>query len=237
MTVEILFPKLCNQFGDSKNVEYLRQCMPQARFISTEITDQKPYFADHDVNLLYLGSMSEAAQLRVIRWLAPYRERIEELTAAGTVFLATGNAFEIFTQKIENLTTKETCDGLGLFPLTTKIDLFARFNGKILGETNGVPVLGFKSQFSMVYGDNSEEYFFRAQRGIGINRQSQLEGVRRGNLIGTHILSPLLVLNPLFTEYLMGLAGVENPCCAFRTQAMAAFERRLSEFRNKRIPF
>ena len=50
------------------------------------------------------------------------------------------------------------------------------------------------------------------------------------------ILFPKLC-NPLFTEYLMGLAGVENPCCAFRTQAMAAFERRLSEFRNKRIPF
>ena len=115
MTIEILFPKLCNQFGDSKNVDYLRFCLPQAQFVTTEITDQTPYFSCHHVDMIYMGSMSEAAQLRVINWLAPYRIRIEELIEAGTVFLATGNAFEVFTQKIENVTTHQSTEGLALF--------------------------------------------------------------------------------------------------------------------------
>ena len=237
MTVEILFSKLCNQFGDSKNIDFLRLSLPQARFVMTEITDEKPFFADHDVDMLYMGGMSEAAQLRVIHFLKPHTARLEALIDAGTVFLATGNAFEVFTKKIENLTAKTTEDGLGLFDLTTKIDLFARFNGKIMGEVDGVPIVGFKSQFSMVYGDNTGCCFFRAQRGIGINRGTDLEGVRRKNFIGTHILGPILVLNPLFTEYLMGLLGVEHPQCAFRTQAMAAFDRRYAEFKDKKIPF
>ena len=39
MTVEVLFPKLCNLYGDIKNMDYLRLCLPEAEFIETQITD------------------------------------------------------------------------------------------------------------------------------------------------------------------------------------------------------
>ena len=123
MTVEILFPKLCNLYGDIKNMDYLRLCLPEAEFIETQITDKRPYFADHDVNLVYLGSMSEKSQARVVRWLEPYKTRIEAMIDAGTVFLATGNAMEVFADSIENLTYKETFPGLGLFPFNVRINL------------------------------------------------------------------------------------------------------------------
>ncbi len=237
MTIEILFPKLCNLYGDSENIEFLKKSLPQAEFIETEITDPVPYFADHDVEMLYIGSMNRAAQKRVAAVLKPYKDRIERLIDGGTVFLATGNAFEVFTQSIENVTTGEKFDGLGLFDLTTKIDLFDRFNGKILGKVDGIEIVGFKSQFSMVNGDNSKDAFFTAEKGIGINKDTKYEGVRRNNFIGTHILGPFLVLNPLFTEYLMGLLGVDNPRCAFREEAVRAYEQRLAEFKNANIPF
>ena len=237
MKIEILFSKLCNLYGDSKNIDYLKLCLPQAEFIMTEITDAAPYFAENDVDMVYMGGMSEAAQKRVTEYLMPFKARIEALIAAGVVFLMTGNALEVFTEKLENLTSKESYDGLGFFPLTTKIDLFKRYNGKIMGKIEDFTVVGFKSQFSAVYGDASDFCLFTSDRGTGLNKDTMCEGVRRNNFMGTHILGPILVLNPLFTEYIMSLLGVENPKCAFREQAMLAYERRLEEFNNKVVPF
>ncbi|MDO4815271.1 MAG: hypothetical protein Q4A83_01540 [Bacillota bacterium] len=237
MKIEILFSRLCNLYGDSKNIDYLKLSLPEAEFIMTEITDSAPYFAENDVDMIYIGGMSEAAQKRVTEYLMPYKERIAELIDKDVVFLATGNAFEIFTSEIENLTSKERYDGLGIFPHTTKIDLFKRYNGKVMGKIQDFTLVGFKSQFSMVYGDATDCCLFNAERGTGLNKETPCEGLRRNNFMGANILGPVLVLNPLFTEYIMGLLGVENPQCAFREQAMKAYEQRLKEFENKVVPF
>ncbi|MCF0136846.1 MAG: hypothetical protein HUJ66_00615 [Oscillospiraceae bacterium] len=237
MKIEILFSKLCNLYGDSGNIEYLKLSVPDAEFIMTEITDPVPYFAGNDVDMLYMGSMSEAAQKRVTEYLMPYRDRLEALTDKGVVILATGNAFEVFLSEIQNLTSGEHFRALGLFPLTAQIDLFKRYNGKVMGRIDGITVVGFKSQFSMVYGDASDCFLFKADRGTGLNTSTALEGVRRNNLMGANLLGPVLVLNPLFTEYIMGLLGIDKPRCAFREQAMAAYEQRLSEFEDKAVPF
>ena len=237
MTVEVLFPKLCNLYGDIKNMDYLRLCLPEAEFIETQITDERPYFADYDVNMVYLGSMSEKSQARVIRWLEPYKDRIEAMIDAGTVFLATGNALEVFAESIENLTSKEKLAGLGLFPLHVKIDLFDRYNGKNIGDVDGIKVVGFRAQFSQVYGDNSQGCFMVCDKGAGMNRKSNFEGVRRNNFFGTALLGPLLVLNPLFTEHLMELMGVPEPKAAFREEAIAAYEQRLVEFSGPKVVF
>ena len=230
MTVEVLFPKLCNLYGDIKNMDYLRLCMPEADFVETQITDQVPYFGNHHVDMIYMGFMSEKVQPRVVEWLMPQKNRLNELIEDGTLILFTGNAFEILTDSIENLTTKQITPGLGLIHLTTKIDLFDRYNDRNLGTVDGIRLLGFRSQFSMVYGDNSQDYFMSCEQGHGINRDTSLEGVRRNNLICTHMTGPLLVLNPLFTEHLMGIMGVHEPQAAFRDVAMAAYERRLANF-------
>ena len=55
--------------------------------------------------------------------------------------------------------------------------------------------------------------------------------------MGTHMLGPLLVLNPLLTEYILSLLPVDKPRAALREEAMAAYEQRLSEFRNPKTPF
>lgn len=237
MKIEILFSKLCNLYGDSKNIDYLKLCLPEAEFIMTQITDAAPYFAENDVDMVYMGSMSEAAQKRVADYLMPYKARIIELIDKNVVFLMTGNALEIFTEKIENLTSHEEFDALGLFPLSTKIDLFKRYNGKIMGKIEDFTIVGFKSQFSVVYGDSRDFCLFVSERGTGINSETMCEGIRRNNFMATHILGPVLILNPLFTEYIMSLLGVDNPRCAFREQSMAAYEKRLGEFRNKVVPF
>lgn len=234
MVIEVLFDESCNLFGDGQNVVYLKSTLPQAEFIHTKLTDT-PYFAENDPDMIYIGSMSEATQRRVLEKLMPLKERITHLIDKGVVFLATGNAAELFCSTIEYVTEEITVSGLGIFDLTVKTDLFKRYNGKVLATLDGYKVVGFRSQFGMIYGDNTKEYFLKCDRGIGINPASNLEGMRKNNLICTQLLGPVLPLNPLFCEYVTQLLG-EPTEAAFRKDAMDAYEQRVKEFSDPVVP-
>ncbi|MDD6677982.1 MAG: hypothetical protein PUF71_01170 [Firmicutes bacterium] len=231
MTVEILFSEVCSLYGDVQNPVYLQKCLPDAKFVFTSLTDE-PYFVHDTPDLIYLGGMPEQIQRRVIGKLMPYRERIRQIVEADVPILATGNACEVFTRHISYLTEGIETDGLGLVDLTVKTDLMNRFNSKVWGQTaQGITVLGYRSQFSFLYGDNSENYFLRCLRGEGINPESKLEGFRIHNLIGTQLLGPILPNNPQFCEYFLSLAGVQTEA-AFKEAAMTAFRQRLKEFQD-----
>ena len=68
MKIEILFPECCNLFGDYGNVLLLKACLPNAEFIETALYET-PQFVKDPVDLVYLGSMSEHTQEKVIERL------------------------------------------------------------------------------------------------------------------------------------------------------------------------
>ncbi len=233
MKIEVLFPESCNLYGDIQNMVYLKKCMPEAEFIETAI-DEEPKFVKEDMNLIYLGSMKERTQEKVINKLLPYKQRIEELINNNTVFLFTGNSFEILGKYIENEDGSKI-DALGIFDIYAKRDMMHRYNGMVLGKIDDMEIVGFKSLFSFSYGNNENEYFLKLQKGIGLNKETKLEGIRRNNFIGTYLTGPFLIINPLFTKYLMELMGVENPKLEFEETIMEAYENRLAEFKSKRV--
>ena len=235
MVIEILFPEVCGLFGDSQNPTYLRATLPDAEFIETPLTEP-PYFTEQIPDIIYIGAMSESTQRRVIEKLLPYKTRLEELIAKDVVILATGNAGEIFTKQIDYVTEGIQVNALGIFDLTVKTNLFDRYNGKVLGEFNSQQIVGFRSQFSFLFGDNTSSYFLKCQRGIGINRDSNLEGMRKNNLICTQILGPILPLNPLFCEYIVGLTGT-TATAAYKESAMDAYNQHLKEFNDPNVAF
>lgn len=235
MVVEILFQEVCGLYGDSQNATYLQATLPNAEFVFTKLCDT-PYFVENTPDLIYIGCMSEATQRRVIEKLLPYKDRIEALIEGGTPILATGNAGEIFAKEIDYVTEKIKISGLGIFDLTVKTDLFKRFNGMVLGEFENMEIVGFRSQFSFLYGDNSKNYFVKCLRGEGINKESHLEGMRKNNLICTQMIGPILPLNPLFCEYFISLAGIAVTA-AYKETAMAAYEQRLKEFHDPKVSF
>ena len=228
MKIEILFPEFCNLFGDMYNMKYLKKCMPDAEFIETAL-DEVPTFVNEDVNLIYLGPMTEKTQEKVITKLLPYKDRIEELIEKNVVFLFTGNAVEVLGKYIEN-EDGTRIDGLGIFDVYAKRDMMHRHNSYMIGKYEDIEVVGFKSQFTMMYGDNSNSYFLDVERGIGINKESKLEGIKKNNFIGTYVIGPILILNPLFTKKLMKMMGKEKDV-ALEDDVMAAYEARLKELK------
>ena len=54
MKIEILFPAFANLYGEKVAVQYLAQCLPDAQFVETELTDT-PAFAEENVILPATG--------------------------------------------------------------------------------------------------------------------------------------------------------------------------------------
>lgn len=228
MKIEILFPEFCNLFGDMYNMKYLKMCIPDAEFIETAL-EEEPAFVKEDVNLIYLGPMTENTQEKVIAKLLPYKERILELIEKNVVFLFTGNAIEVLGKYIEN-EDGTRINGLGIFDVYAKRDMFHRHNSYLIGKYEDIEVIGFKSQFTMMYGDNTQTPFIEVEKGIGINKDSKIEGIKKNNFIGTYLIGPLLILNPLFTKKILEMLGVNNEV-ALKEDTMSAYEARIRELR------
>lgn len=229
ITIEILFPEFCNLYGDISNMKYLKKCMPKANFIETAF-DEEPAFNKQKVNFIYLGPMTENRQEKVIQKLMPYKEKIEELIEKNTIFLITGNAIEIFGTHIENEDGTKI-QALGIFNIHAKRDMLHRHNSIFVGTWEDLQLVGFKSQFTFSYGENSKNYFAKVEKGIGLNKESNLEGIQQNNFIGTYLIGPILILNPHFTGKLIQKMGIEKPNIAFQDDLIQAYNQRLEELK------
>lgn len=229
MKIEILYSELCNLFGDLANIRYLEKCLPKAKFIYTSINDE-PTFIHDKVNLVYMGPMSENTQELVINKLSKYKKEIKANIKNNTNFLVTGNAIEVFGKYIENEDGTKI-EGLGIFNVWSKRDMNRRYNTLVLGNFNDIEMVGFKSQFTQMYGDDSK-CFIDVKRGTGLNKQSLKEGVKDHNFIGTYLLGPILIINPLFTKYLLSKMGSKSLDLAYEEEAILAYNKRLDEFKD-----
>lgn len=228
-TVEILFPEFCNLYGDISNMKYLKKCIPEANFIETCFNDE-PAFVSKEVNLIYMGPMTEKMQEKVIKKLKLYKEKIEELIEKNVVFLITGNAIEIFGKYIENEDGSKI-EGLDIFNIYAKRNMLKRHNSIFVGKYEDIDIVGFKSQFTFSYGENEENYFAKVEKGIGLNPESNLEGIQKNNFIATYVIGPILILNPEFTKKILVKMGIEKPKIALEEDVKKAYEQRLKELK------
>lgn len=230
LKIEVLFPEVCNLFGNMYNIKYLEKSVQDIEIIYTSLTDT-PKFVDEKVDMIYMAPMTENSQELVIEKLKPYTDKIKELIEQNQLFLVIGNALEIFGKYIEN-EDGSRIEGLGITDLYAKRDMMHRYNSLFLGKIEDIKIVGFKSQFAMSYGDNSSNYLFDALKGPGINEASKFEGIRINNFMGTYVLGPILVLNPYFTKYLLKLIGIKDINLAYEEEAVSCYKIRLKEFEN-----
>lgn len=231
--LEFLFPELCNIYAESYNVEYLERSCKELEIINTRHSET-PHFVTEDVDMIYLGCLTEKKQEKVIECLMPYKERIVKLIDAGTIFLITGNAVEIFGKEIRE--GKRVIPALGIFDFYSERYMNVdRHNSQYVGnfvteDGETITLLGHKSQFSFAYGEFEDCKFFDVDLGIGMNKETVHEGIRKNNFFSTYSLGPYMIMNPLFAKYLLRKLGVDDTL-AFEKEAIEAYEYRREELR------
>lgn len=227
MKTEVLFPEICNLYGELGNIKFLKKSYPEMKITETYLTDT-PLFAKEAPDLIYMGTMSEKSQALVAEKLGKYRERISELIKNGTNFLITGNALEIFGKGIEDSDgTAQEC--LGIFDFKTKRDMMNRYNSLYLGVFENMKIVGFKSQFTHSYWESEAKPLFITERGPGLNPGIKEEGICEKNFMATYITGPLLILNPPFAKYVLEKCGAAGEL-VFEEAAMDAYNARVKEY-------
>ena len=203
MKIEILFPELCSFFGETGNILILEKTFGNANVIKTSIL-QQPVFLNGEIDLVYLGSMSENSQLLVLKKLLPHRKQFKKLIDAGMKALFTGNAMDILGKTIIEENGK-AIKGMDFFNFETIIKRNPRLNCVVYGFYGEIPMVGNKTQFTQSYPINHDNYFFKVKRGMGINKKSMLEGFKYKGLVATNMTGPLLVFNPGFANDFLGV--------------------------------
>ncbi len=233
MRIEILYPEVCNLFGDMGNIRYLKMCMRDAEFIETPL-NEKPRFLTDDIDMVYMAPTTEKYQEKIISLLSPFADVIKQKIDDNIVFFFTGNSWEIFGKYIEKQ-NGEKIEALGLFDYYVKQDMFNRHNSECIGKFGDITVMGFKSQFTMCYPNNNDFYMFELEKGDGYHTDSKFEGIHVNNFIGTYLLGPIFIMNPEFTKFFINdILSYNLTELPFENEVNLAFNHRLSDF-NKNI--
>ncbi len=233
MKIEVLYGNAANLYGDQGNILLLKKALADATFIETDL-NETPRFVSTKVDLIIMGSMSERMQMKVIERLLPFRDRIINLIDEGVHFVITGNALDIFGEAIEK-EDGSFVTGLNIFSFKTKEDLMHRHNSLVLGLYKNMEIVGFKTQFAQIYPSTKLPHFLDIERGTGYHVGAKFEGIHRNRFYGTNCVGPFLVLNPFFTLNLFKELGINYPQLPYETALIAAYHKRISEFRDPKI--
>jgi hypothetical protein len=140
------------------------------------------------------------------------REAMHAAARRGAVVLAVCGGYQLLGSSYEM--EDAVLPGIGLVDLRTVREPGERLIGNcaIEADLGGGPrvIAGFENHGGRTYLGDGEQPLGRVLSGHGNNGRDGLEGVRRGNVIGTYLHGPLLPKNVWLADRLIELAlGVE----------------------------
>lgn len=209
-----LYYDILNLYGEYGNVVIMKKHLEDQGFkvnvdkktIGDEIDFSKYQF-------VYMGCGTEKNLDVVVKDIQKYVLQINNAIENQTVFLATGNSFEMFGKKIDDN------DAMAIFDYET-LRLKDRVTSDVIYEPANdiffsniknddestehkkkIKVVGFVNKMTEMYHNMSP--LFKVVFGIGENKNNEYEGVKYLNFYGTHISGPILTKNPTFLKSLV----------------------------------
>jgi CobQ-like glutamine amidotransferase family enzyme len=205
-----LYPEQMNIYADRGNVLFLqRRCEWRGSGFSYVAAGAGERFDPDAHDLIYIGGGQDRDQRMVAAdLLATKRDAIEAAIAAGVAGLAVCGGYQLLGSSYQ--LGEERIEGLGVAPLHTVREPGPRLIGNVSIEVDlgsGPRVLaGFENHGGRTYIDSGGEPLGRVLHGHGNNGRDGLEGIVRGNLIGTYLHGPLLPKNAWLADELIARA-------------------------------
>lgn len=196
IVIGYLFHDLLNLYGESGNVLALKKELEENN-IEVEVKelsiDDEIDFKELD--FIYMGSGTDNNEYIVLDFLKQYKEEIQEEIKNNKTFLITGNAVEIFGEKIitEN---KEEKEGLKLFNYyaekqTKRIVAECKYKCEFLPQE----IVGFANHNGII--KNVKNNLF-----VDFTDNTIKEGIKENNFLGTYTIGPILARNNNLLKYI-----------------------------------
>lgn len=210
MKLLFLYYDLMNLYGETGNMRVLERHL---RDQGLEITVVGKTVGDEldfsEFDFVYAGSGTERSQKVAMRHLLQYRDSFAQAVERGVPMLFTGNAFEMLGASISDA-NGTLHQGLGILPFTTTEQSQTRYVSDALASCELVEptVVGFVNKCSQCEGIDSP--LFQMSMGYGNTLNTKEEGLHYRNILGTHLIGPLLVKNPALMEWVVKLIGTRQ---------------------------
>lgn len=206
-----LYPDLMNIYADRGNLLMLeRRCAWRGiGFALGGVGIEDPLDPDA-ADLFYVGGGQDRDQRLCALDLAEVkRDALHAAAARGAAILAVCGGYQLLGRSYA--LGSEVLPGVGLVDLETVREDGPRLIGNVAIEVDldgaGPRVLaGFENHGGRTHLGAGATPLGRVLRGHGNNGTDGLEGVRRGNVIGTYLHGPLLPKNAWFADWLIGAA-------------------------------
>ncbi|MBX3093208.1 MAG: hypothetical protein KF680_01490 [Cryobacterium sp.] len=213
ITVLQLYPDELGVNGDSGNASALVVRARLAGLEADHVTYRRGDTLPTDVDAVVIGGGPVSAMRNVHADLLAIGPALKEFAADGAVFFGFGSGAELLGHDIR-LQDGATLEGLGILPFRA-VRTGKRAVGYIKTVKDGVTLIGFEDHASQWKLDDGAEPLGLIEAGQGnqderdhdTQAEPRKEGVRSGALVGTQIGGPVLPLNPVLTDELLGLVA------------------------------
>ncbi|MGO9960389.1 MAG: type 1 glutamine amidotransferase [Solirubrobacteraceae bacterium] len=211
MRVCALYPDLMNIYADRGNLLVLkRRCRWRGIGFALSRSDLGDRLDPDAADLYYIGGGQDRDQRLCARDLAERkREDLHAVADRGAVVLAVCGGYQLLGGSYQ--LGDETLPGVGLVDLETVRSDGPRLIGNVAIEVELEPgsrrvLAGFENHGGRTFLGPGTSALGRVIKGHGNNGRDGLEGVRRGNVIGTYLHGPLLPKNSWFADWLIATA-------------------------------
>jgi CobQ-like glutamine amidotransferase family enzyme len=211
-----LYPDLMNIYADRGNLLMLqRRCAWRGIGFELSGVGLDEPLDPSGADLIYIGGGQDRDQRVCALDLAERkRDSLHAAVGGGAAVLAVCGGYQLLGRSY--VMGEETLPGAELVDLETVREDGPRLIGNVAIEVELDPgqkqvLAGFENHGGRTRLGAAERPLGRVLRGHGNNGRDGLEGVRRGNVIGTYLHGPLLPKNAWFADWLIGQAlGVER---------------------------
>jgi lipid II isoglutaminyl synthase (glutamine-hydrolysing) len=207
LRVLALYPDQMNIYADRGNILFLRRrCEWRGIEFAYAAAGPGEEFDPAAHDLLYLGGGQDRDQRVVAADLvATKRDAIVAAVDDEAVMLAVCGGYQLLGHSYQ--LGEEKLPGIGLADIRTVREPGPRLIGNVaieadLGEGPRT-IAGFENHGGRTYLGDGVTPLGRVIKGFGNNGEDGLEGVRRGNLIGTYLHGPLLPKNAWLADHLI----------------------------------
>lgn len=196
MKILHLYPDLMNLYGEYGNVLCIKKHLEDQGFkVSIKKAPLNSKFKFEDYDFIYCGSGLESNLKVALKDLMKHKESLQIAIKMNKFMLFTGNAMELLGEHIDNE------QALDIAPINSNTTS-KRFTGDVVVYNKEFKeVVGFINKSTQIVETKKDGLFEYVFKDANLNDNSIVEGYRINNLIGTHIIGPILVKNPSLMRY------------------------------------
>lgn len=236
-----LYYDLLNLYGENANTRCLYNELKRNNIkvnVDLRSINEQINFDKYDI--VYIGSGCEDNLFIALEDIMKRKNEIRKYIEGNGYLILTGNSMDLFGKYILN--NDEEIKALNIFDYSVKLINEKMFNNaslyRIVGEVTAntklikEKIIGFQNRCDLVY--NVTNPLFEIDKEYSNDYEGNGDGIHYKNVYGTHIIGPLLIRNPYFTDYLLDKICKEHKLKFNKADSTAkkAYKKYLENFLN-----